>query len=156
MKKLFALTLAAALLTGCAAAPDRTAAPDDTTAPTEARMPAAEPPQFRFDGEIVDITLKENEISAGGGVNVSRDIIYYEEKTKYESGNPYGEGGKEDMHSPEEAAEHLVVNITAPGTYRVSGKLEKGQIRVDLGKNAAKELNTIYPSVISSTVLAAV
>ena len=35
-----------------------------------------------------------------------------------------------------EEAEHTVVRITRPGTYRVSGKLSAGQLAVDLGENA--------------------
>ena len=33
-------------------------------------------------------------------------------------------------------AEHAVVRITQPGTYRVTGKLSSGQLAVDLGENA--------------------
>ena len=35
-----------------------------------------------------------------------------------------------------EEAEHTVVRITQPGTYRVTGKLSAGQLAVDLGENA--------------------
>ena len=35
-----------------------------------------------------------------------------------------------------EEAEHTVVRITRPGTYRVTGKLSAGQLAVDLGENA--------------------
>ncbi|MBQ6899421.1 MAG: carbohydrate-binding domain-containing protein [Firmicutes bacterium] len=69
-------------------------------------------------------------------VHISHDIIYYENKEKYESGNPYGEGTEADRHTAEEAAAHTVINITQPGTYRLTGQLEKGQVRVDLGEDA--------------------
>ena len=35
-----------------------------------------------------------------------------------------------------EEADHTLVRITQPGTYRVSGKLSAGQLAVDLGENA--------------------
>ena len=136
MKKILILLLCAAMLTGCAASPG------------EAGRPAVKIPQPRLDDEIIDIDLLENDISAGSGVHVSRDIVYYEEKTEYESGNPYGEGESWEMHSAEEAAEHLVVCITEPGTYRVSGKLEKGQIRVDLGEDAAEDPHAVVNLIL--------
>ncbi|MBQ3135626.1 MAG: carbohydrate-binding domain-containing protein [Oscillospiraceae bacterium] len=86
------------------------------------------------------IALSDDEIQTEGvnreGVIVGGDIIYYEDRDTYESGNPYGEGEAADRHSAEEAAAHMVVNITQPGTYRLTGKLSKGQIRVDLGEDA--------------------
>ncbi len=83
------------------------------------------------------VTLNGEAVGEGGEVYLSRDIIYYEDRDSYESGYPYGEGGESERHSAEEAAAHTVVNITAPGAYRVSGSLSAGQIRVDLGEEAA-------------------
>ena len=144
MKKLLSIALCAALLTGCTAPVVETTgpAPAQTTAPTESFGP-------QLSEQIVEIELLGNDIAvAGSGVSVSRDIVYYEEKTEYESGNPYGEGEEWEMHSREEAAEHLVVNITAPGTYRITGKLDKGQIRVDLGENAASDPNAVVNLIL--------
>ena len=80
--------------------------------------------------------VSENETDA---VYISHDIIYYEDRDTYDSGNAYGEGTKAERHSESEAAAHTVVNITAPGVYRLSGTLSAGQIFVDLGKNAKSD-----------------
>ena len=89
----------------------------------------------------VEIVLSEN-ITVGGkpaeesdSVVVGGEIIYYHDMEKYPSGNPYGKGGKKDMHTEEEAAGHTLVTIKKPGEYFIKGEL-KGQIAVDLGENA--------------------
>mgnify|MGYP000237382276 CR=1 FL=1 len=153
MKKVIPLLLTALLLAGCASTPAatvETTAPVQTTAATEAAaetapVAVAEAPVYtsRFDSETV-ITLSGDGLTVNGGgetdtVYTSHDIVYYEEKTAYESGNPYGAGSKTDMHTAEEAQAHTVVNITAPGAYRLSGKLSAGQIRIDLGEDAASD-----------------
>lgn len=96
----------------------------------------------------VDGVALSEQGNAETGVYLSRDIVYYEEKTAYESGNPYGEGTAGDMHSAQEAASHLVINITEPGNYRVSGKLDLGQIRVDLGKKADEDPDAVVNLVL--------
>ncbi len=142
MKKLFALMLICTMLAGCTA-PAKPEVPETTAVPT------TEPPQFQTPESVVDITLLGNDASVSGeGVTLSHDIVYYEDKTHYESGNPYGEGEAWERHSAEEAAAHLVVNITAPGTYRISGKLDKGQIRIDLGEDAYED-----PSAVVNLIL---
>jgi len=93
------------------------------------------------------IILSDEEVLVNGrkagtkkaAVYLSNDIIYFEDKDTYESGNPYGEGKQEDRHSADEAAAHTVVNITAPGTYRLQGDFSMGQIRVDLGEDAYED-----------------
>lgn len=86
-------------------------------------------------------------------VYLSNDIIYYEDKDAYESGNPYGEGKKEDKHSAEEAAEHTVVNITEAGIYRLQGKLSKGQVRIDLGEQAKKDPKAVVTLILDGVEL---
>jgi len=81
-------------------------------------------------------------------VYISNDIVYYEDKDLYESGNPYGEGTAKDKHSKTEADAHTVVNITKPGTYRISGKLSKGQISIDLGKDAKRDPNAVVTLIL--------
>ena len=90
---------------------------------------------FLADGSTTygGIALTEDTSAA---VYISHDIIYYEDMEKYASGNPYGEGGADERHSAEDAAAHTVINITQPGTYRLTGELTKGQVRVDLGEDA--------------------
>ena len=150
MKKLLALALSAALLlTGCGS-------PKETTpsepAP-ETTVPEVTEVYKDITGPVVDIRLEGQNITVTGeaeGVYTSRDIVYYENKTEYESGNPYGEGEEWEMHSREEAESHLVVNITAPGTYRITGKLDQGQIRVDLGEEAASDPNAVVNLILDN------
>ena len=101
----------------------------------------------------MQIMLSDDAVSVNGAgeteaVYTSHDIVYYEDKDAYESGNPYGEGEAWERHSTEEAAAHTVVNITAPGTYQVSGKLSKGQLRVDLGENAREDPNAVVKLIL--------
>ena len=155
MKKILSLLLCAALLAGCSntTVTEITAA---TTAPT-APAPAAEynAPDYvsRFDS-VTEILLSDGGITVDGGgetdrVYTSHDIIYYEDKTSYPSGNPYGEGTDADRHTAEEAAAHTVVNITAPGAYRISGTLSAGQIRIDLGKDAYEDPNAVAEIILA-------
>lgn len=96
--------------------------------------------------------------SSSAAVYVGASVVYYEDGHN----SSYGEGTDSDAHSAEEAAEHKVVTITKPGTYRVSGKLSKGQLAIDLGEDAASDptavvtlildgvdiTNTVAPAVI--------
>ena len=160
MKKVIPLLLAALLLAGCASTPAATA---ETTVPVQTATAAetttvtaavAEAPVYisRFDSETV-ITLSDDGLTVNGGgetdtVYTSHDIVYYEEKTAYESGNPYGAGSETDMHTAEKAQAHTVVNITAPGAYRISGKLSAGQIRIDLGEDAASDPDAVVELIL--------
>ena len=83
-------------------------------------------------------------------VYLSHDIIYYEDRDTYGSGNPYGEGTENDRRSESEAAAHTVVNIKAAGTYRISGKLSKGQIFVDLGEDAKTDKNAVVNLILDN------
>jgi len=94
--------------------------------------------------DYIDIVLSENGVAVNGqaagtdsssAVYIANDIIYYEDRYNYDSGNPYGEGTASDRHTAEEAAANTVVYITEAGTYRLSGTLH-GQVRVDLGEDA--------------------
>lgn len=157
MKKAIPLLLCCILLWGCTGGEADRSTPASTGSPAE--YPAlvstgAEQIPFvsRFTGETV-IALSDDGITVNGGeetqtVYTSHDIIYYEEKTVYESGLPYGAGSEKDMHSAQEAAAHTVVNITAPGTYRVTGRLSAGQIRIDLGKNADEDENAVVELIL--------
>ena len=86
------------------------------------------PPQGETEGDKiyyeneVHIILSDDGITANGDkvtdsskiVYTSNDVIYYEDKDSYESGNPYGEGTDADKHTAEESAkvfeEHLDTN----------------------------------------------
>ena len=147
MKKLFALLLVCCMLSGCTTAPAQTT----VSAEDETQPPVTSAPEFQVTGDVVQIDLRDQDITVSGdgsGVYTSRDIVYYENKTEYDSGNPYGEGDDWERHSAEEAAEHLVVNITAPGNYRLSGRLNKGQIRIDLGEDAYEDPNAVVNLIL--------
>ena len=158
MKRVLALLLSACLLVGCS--PKEQPAEKihiDTTPAETAPLVKDEhqdiPYVSRFDS-VTEIRLSEEGISVDGAgetetVYTSHDIIYYAEKDEYESGYPYGEGEKWECHSESEAAEHTVVNITAPGAYRVSGKLSQGQIRIDLGEDAYEDENAVVELILS-------
>ena len=120
------------------------------------------PPQGETEGDKiyyeneVHIILSDDGITANGSkvtdnssknVYTSNDVIYYEDKDSYESGNLYGEGTDADKHTAEEAAKVTVVNITEAGIYRLSGKLSHGQIRVDLGEDASEDEKAVVTLV---------
>ena len=101
------------------------------------------------------IQLSEQEITIDGdavttdteaNVYVANDIVYYEDGKDF----TYGEGSKDDAHSEEEAKKHTVVHITKPGTYVVSGKLEAGQIAVDLGEDAKDDPKAVVTLVLNN------
>lgn len=112
--------------------------------------------QTKISSEEVSISLSDTAILVNGetastnssdAVYTSHDIIYYEDKDTYDSGNAYGEGSENDKHSSEEALKHTVVNITKPGTYRISGQLSYGQIFVNVGKDEADKVTLILDNV---------
>ena len=159
MKRILALVLSVCLLAGCAAKEqtaekipaDRTPAETVALVKDEFREIAY---TSRFDS-VTQITLSDNGISVDGAeetdtVYTSDDIIYYVDRNAYESGNPYGEGEDWEKHRKAEAERHTVVNITAPGAYRLSGKLSAGQIRVDLGEDAYDDPNAVVELILSN------
>lgn len=114
---------------------------DSTIAVDTVHDGAVDANNIQAENEVVNIALSDEVINVDGvavssdiseGVYVANDIIYYETGKDF----TYGEGTEADAHSPEEAANHTVVHITKPGTYRVGGKLSKGQIAIDLGEDA--------------------
>lgn len=159
MKKISSLLLTALLLAGCASGTETIATAEPTVSETTAAaIPESTAPAegnayaSRFDSETV-IVLDDDGITVNGGgetdaVFTSHDIVYYETKTAYSSGNPYGDGSEADMHTAEEASAHTVVNITAPGAYRLSGTLSAGQIRIDLGADAASDPEAVVELIL--------
>ncbi|MGM9602105.1 MAG: carbohydrate-binding domain-containing protein [Faecousia sp.] len=149
MKRLFAVLLACVMLAGCAS---DAATGGDETKPQSAEIPY----ESRFGGETrirlsdEGVTWETPDALDSDAVSLSHDIIYYEDRAAYDSGNPYGEGTASDRHSAEEAAAHTVINITAPGAYRVTGKLSAGQIRVDLGKDAYDDPDAVVELILDN------
>ena len=164
MKRILSLALVLMLLAGCsapAAQPEATEAA--TTAPQiqHTTPVVTETPEISYESRFKNETvIRLTDTGAERGMDItgpnsltvfaSNDIIYYEDKDVYESGNPYGEGKAADKHSADEAAGHYVVNITAPGAYRVTGKLSAGQIRIDLGDDAYDDENAIVELILDN------
>ena len=160
-KKLFCALLAALLLTGCAqgdlkdpaetaeSAAQATAAPESDAAETAApesgddAVDGAVTVQVSDDGVLVD----GESAGAGpeGAVYTAHDIVYYEAGHDF----TYGEGTAADEHTAEEAAEHTVVHIAAPGTYILSGSMSRGQIAVDLGEDAKEDPDAVVTLVLN-------
>ena len=110
-----------------------------------------QPPEETYEG--TNIILSDSGVTVDGSVIVSdstqavyvaNDIIYYEEGHDL----TYGEGTEKDAHSAEEAGAHTVVHITKPGQYILSGKLSKGQIAIDLGKDAKEDSDAVVTLVL--------
>ncbi len=150
MKRLIAVLLAL-LLSGCGAKEPEPALTEAPVAPVQAEEKVEEVEfQSRFSSETL-IELSDSGIkTADFSVFASNDIIYYEDRDVYESGNPYGEGESGDKHTAAEAAAHTVVNITKPGAYRVTGKLSAGQIRIDLGEDAYDDENAVVELILDN------
>ena len=149
MKRLLALMLTCLLLTGCGEgipAATETAPPDYKTSDDLTY-------DSRFESETV-IRLADDGMDVTGPESLTvfrtHDIIYYEDRDTYESGNPYGEGETADKHTAEEAAAHTVVNITQPGAYRITGKLSAGQIRIDLGEDAYDDETAVVELILDN------
>ena len=158
MKKRLSIFLAALLLTGCSTpAPAETAPeiPELTfTGTLHSYTESGGIYTSRFDNATI-ITLSDDGVSVNGGgetdaVFTSRDIIYYEDRDTYESGNPYGEGEASEKHTAEEASAHTVVNIIAPGAYHIKGQMSAGQIRVDLGEDAYSDPNAVVELILEN------
>lgn len=116
------------------------------------KQAAEEVPEDNFisltDGTI---TFNGNEVSSESeGIFISNDVIYYEDRDTYDDGFTYGEGTDSDKHSAEDAAACTVLNITEAGTYRISGKLSEGQIRVDLGEDAYSNPDAVVTLILDN------
>ena len=98
--------------------------------------------------DATEIVLSDDGITVGGeaiSIDASSDVYSANDIVYYESGKDftYGEGTEGDAHTAEEASAHTVVHITKAGAYRIKGKLSKGQIAIDLGKDAKKDEEAI-------------
>ena len=108
--------------------------------------------------DATSIVLSDSKVTVDGetagtddsaAVYTSNDIIYYEDRDTYDSGNTYGEGTDSDKHSESEADAHTVVNITKAGTYIISGTLTQGQIAVDLGDDAETDPDAVVTLIFN-------
>ena len=156
MKKVISLLLTVLLLTGCSNTVAEVTVPETETALSQPIQTTPAPEYTSRFQAITEITLSDSGITVNGGgetdaVYTSNDIIYYENLDTYPSGNPYGEGTASQKHTAEEAAAHTVVNITAPGAYRLSGTLSTGQLRVDLGEESFTDPDAVVELILSDT-----
>ena len=144
---LSAALLCALTLSACGSAQD-----PDQESPGVPDSPAVNPGEVSVSLSDTRVTVDGAEASqsAGGAVYLSHDIIYYEDRDAYDSGNPYGEGTDQERHSAQEAAAHTVVNITRPGVYRLSGSLSQGQIFVDLGEDAKTDPQAVVTLILDN------
>ncbi|MBQ6877530.1 MAG: carbohydrate-binding domain-containing protein [Oscillospiraceae bacterium] len=159
MKKFFAIVLSAALVLSFASCgvnvPAERENPEIPEVSENTEQEKTNEPEYAEFGERIEVSAENykdaveivlaDEITVGGKpvgesdlADVSGEIIYYRDMEKYPSGNSYGDGEREDMHSSEEATEHVLLTIRKPGKYFIKGEL-KGQIAVDLGTEAAND-----------------
>ena len=154
MGRLIAIALILLMLSGCGAKTEAPAVPQETTAPAVTVLAEPEITEVAFESRFHNetlIELSDNGIKTKAlSVFASKDIVYYEDRDFYASGNPYGNGEAADKHTAEEAAAHIVVNITEAGRYRVTGKLSAGQICVDLGENAYDDPNAVVELILDN------
>ena len=154
MRRLIAIALILLMLSGCGAKTEAPAVPQETTAPAVTVLAEPEITEVAFESRFHNetlIELSDNGIKTKAlSVFASKDIVYYEDRDFYASGNPYGEGEAADKHTAEEADAHIVVNITEAGRYRVTGKLSAGQICVDLGDNAYDDPNAVVELILDN------
>ena len=109
---------------------------------------------YKIPDNAVQISLSDTQIKADDvvvdgnaekGVYLANDIVYYEAGKDF----TYGEGTSDDAHTAKEAAEHTVLHIAKPGVYSISGTLSKGQIAVDLGKDALDDPDAVVTLVLN-------
>ena len=131
MKKALSIVVAVALLLSFSAC--------DPSEPFEREIPVTE----TF-GDAVHIALSDDMTEAPEGVTLSHDIVYFEAGKDF----TYGEGTEADAHTAGEAAEHLVVTITEPGDYLLTGSFTRGQIAVDLGEGAEDDPNAVATLIL--------
>ncbi len=105
--------------------------------------------------DVTEILLSDGAVTVNGkdaskedtaAVYTGEEIVYYHDNTD----ESYGEGTEAEKHPEGEAAAHTVVTITQPGTYRLSGSLSKGQIAVDLGKEAKDDPQAVVTLILDN------
>lgn len=106
----------------------------------------ADATQILLSDEGITVDGKDVVTEDTEAVYVAHDIVYYEAGNDF----TYGEGTEEDAHSKEEAEEHVVIHITEPGRYHISGTLSAGQIAVDLGEDAKDDPNAVVTLILDN------
>ncbi|MBR4949727.1 MAG: carbohydrate-binding domain-containing protein [Clostridia bacterium] len=101
--------------------------------------------KINLSDEIIKVDEEKISTDENEAVYIANDIIYYESGKDF----TYGEGTEKDAHTKEEAESHKVIHISKAGTYILSGKLSKGQIAVDLGKDAKEDPDAVVNLVLN-------
>ena len=136
-KKLLSLLLSGVLLLSCAACAEKE---EDNVIVCP---PAAIPEEDQVYITLSDALVTSTDDTA---VHTGDEIIYYKDGTD----ESYGEGEDHEKHSAEEAAAHTVVTISQPGTYRLTGKLSRGQVFVDLGEDAKRDPEAVVTLILDN------
>ena len=100
--------------------------------------------KIELSSEMILVDGEEISTSPDADVYKANDIVFYLEGQDF----TYGEGSENDEHSQEEADKHTVVHISKPGTYKISGQLEYGQIAIDLGVNAKEDEKAVVNLIL--------
>lgn len=108
--------------------------------------PAEDTAETRIDLSALTVNGKTVSSSTDSAVYAANDIVYYQDGTD----ESYGEGTAHEMHTAEEAAAHTVVHITQPGTYRLTGTLNAGQVLVDLGEDAESNPEAVVTLILDN------
>lgn len=104
--------------------------------------------------EGTQINLSDNKITVDGqeitsdatrAVYSANDIVFYLAGQDF----TYGEGEKQDEHEQSEADKHIVIHITEPGRYILSGELSFGQIAIDLGEDAVENPESVVTLILN-------
>ncbi|MGM9568231.1 MAG: carbohydrate-binding domain-containing protein [Clostridia bacterium] len=97
------------------------------------------------------IALSSNGVTVeGAAISTDPDDPVYLSHDMMENQKQETEENGDESSSREEKTEVSVVNITSPGTYRLFGTLEEGQIRVDLGEKAAKDPKAVVSLILDN------
>ncbi len=94
------------------------------------------------------VFINDKEVSEDNTLPIytANDIVYYEDNQDF----TYGKGYGDDLHSKEEADANIVVHINQSGTYELKGRLEKGQIAIDLGKEAKNNPEAVVNLILNN------
>lgn len=153
MKRWFSLGLSALWLTGLLVGCGETQPKEEQAQPEGKNLMVQEfdTAEETYEGTKIDLSqtvVTVNGVAVGTvaeeGVYVANDIVYYESGKDF----TYGEGEEADSHTKGEADGHVVVHITKPGQYVLTGTLTLGQIAVDLGDEAAVDPNAVVTLVL--------
>lgn len=113
---------------------------------TEAQMSVSDAVKIELSNSEILVDGEKISENTEAAVYKANDIIFYLEG----QGIEYGEGEAKDEHSQAEGDAHTVIHITEPGTYEFTGKLDAGQIFVDLGDGTKDEEEAVATIILNN------